>query len=131
MQQRQMSRSMCAPIIAAWLLAMSAPVAAQSWIRLLKNTPAERFDAEDIKLFLDASKKALSDTPAGEPVVWKNPASGSGGELKVVKSFAWRDHPCRRLRVTSETAERKGSNTFDLCEVGGKWKVVSPSELKR
>ena len=120
------------PIIACGLVALCAPAAAQNWIGLLKNTPAERFNDEDIRLFLDASKKALgSDTPAGESVQWRNPVSGSRGELKVVKLFTWQSHPCRQIRVTSEAGDRKGSNVLNLCQVEGKWKVLSASELKR
>ena len=120
-----------APIVAAWLLIMGVPAAAQNWIGLLKNTPAEHFNEEDLKLFLDASRKALSDTPAGETVKWQNPVSGSRGELKVIKLFTWQDHPCRQLRVSNETIDRKGSSTLNLCQVAGKWKLLSPSELKK
>ena len=120
-----------APVAAAGLVALCAPAAAQNWIGLLKNTPAERFNDEDIKLFLDASKKALGDTPAGESVKWQNPVSGARGELKVVKLFTWRDHPCRQIRVTSEVVDRKGSSVLNLCQVEGKWKVLSSSELKK
>lgn len=120
-----------ASIVAACLVAVSVPAPAQNWVGLLKNTPAEQFNEEDLKLFLDASRKALSDTPAGESVKWQNPQSGSGGELKVLKQFTWHDNPCRQLRVSSETVDRKGNSTLNLCQVAGKWKLLSPSELKR
>ena len=120
-----------APIIAAWLVLLCVPAAAQNWVGLLKNTPAENFNEEDLKLFLDASRKALNDTPAGETVTWQNPVSGSRGELKVIKLFTWQDHPCRQIHVSNETFDRKGSNTLNLCKVVDKWKLVSPSELKR
>ena len=120
-----------APIVAAWLVLPCVPAAAQNWVGLLKNTPAENFNEEDLKLFLDASRKALNDTPAGETVKWQNPVSGSRGELKVIKLFTWQDHPCRQIRVSNETVDRKGSNTLNLCQVVDKWKLLSPSELKR
>ncbi|HEX6018614.1 MAG TPA: RT0821/Lpp0805 family surface protein [Burkholderiaceae bacterium] len=114
------------------LLALAcAPAMAQNWIGLLKDTPAERFDDEDIKLFLDASRKALTEAKAGEGVGWQNPASGSRGELKVLKTFDWQTNPCRQLRVTSETVDRKGSTVLNLCNVQGKWKVLSPSQVKK
>ena len=62
------------------------PAAAQNWIGLLKNTPAENFNEEDLKLFLEASRKALNDTPVGGTEKWQNPVTGSGGEVKVVKT---------------------------------------------
>jgi len=115
----------------AVLALLGGSAAAQNWVGLLKNTPAERFTDEDRRLFLDASSKALSDTPAGQSVQWQNPASGSRGELKVMKVFTWRDLPCRQLRITSETTDRKGSSVLNLCQVEGQWKLVSPSELKK
>jgi hypothetical protein len=120
-----------APIVAAWLVLLCVPAAAQNWVGLLKNTPAENFNEEDLKLFLDASRKALNDTPAGETVNWQNPVSGSRGELKVVKLFTWQDHPCRQIRVSNETVDRKGSNTLNLCKVVDKWKLLSPSDLNK
>jgi surface antigen len=120
-----------APIVAAWLLVMCVPAAAQNWVGLLKNTPAEHFNEEDLKLFLDASRKALNEAPAGETVKWQNPVSGSGGELKVLRVFSWHDYPCRQIRVASYTVDRKGNSTLNLCQVTGKWKLLSPSELKK
>ena len=43
-------------LIALALAAASTTAAAQNWIGLLKNTPAERFEEEDIRLFLDAAR---------------------------------------------------------------------------
>ena len=119
-----------APIVLAWLLALCMPAAAQNWIGLLKNTPAENFNEEDLKLFLEASRKALNDTPAGGTEKWQNPVTGNGGELKVVKLFNWQDNPCRQIRVSNYTVDRKGSNTLNLCQVVGKWKLLSPSQVK-
>ena len=118
-------------IIAAGLIALCASAVAQNWVGLLKNTPAELFNEEDLRLFLEASKKALGDTPAGESVKWQNPVSGARGELKVIKLFTWHDHSCRQIRVSSEAGDRKGNNVLNLCQVEGKWKVLSASELKR
>src|SRR5262249_40550293 len=56
-------RIVLAPIVAAGCIALCAPAAAQNWIGLMKNTPAERFNEEDIQLFLNAAKKTLNDTP--------------------------------------------------------------------
>ena len=116
---------------AAALTLACAGAAAQNWVGLLKNTPAERFNEEDLRLFLDAAKKALGDTPAGESVKWQNPVSGSRGELKVIRTFTWQDHPCRQIRVTSETTDRKGNNVLNLCNVAGQWKLLSPSQAKK
>jgi hypothetical protein len=47
-----------------------------------------------------------------------------------VKLFTWQDNPCRQIRVSNYTVDRKGSNTLDLCQVVGKWKLLSPSQVK-
>ena len=124
-------RLLITTVLAAVCTLGSFAAAAQNWVGLLKNTPAEHFNEEDLKLFLDASRKALNEAPAGETVKWQNPLSGSGGDLKVLKVFNWHDYPCRQIRVTSYTVDRKGNNTLNLCQVTGKWKLLSPSELKK
>jgi len=123
----RLHRAACAVVF----VLLAVPAAAQNWVGLLKNTPAERFNEEDLKLFLEASRKALGDAKAGESITWQNPVSGSRGELKVIKTFTWQDLPCRQLRVTSETTDRKGSSVLNLCNVQGQWKLLSPSELKK
>ena len=51
-------------LIVVMLAALCAnPALAQNWIGLLKNTPAERFDEEDLRLFLDMGRKALNEAP--------------------------------------------------------------------
>jgi len=120
-----------APIVAALLVVLCMPAAAQNWIGLLKNTPAENFTEEDLKLFLDASRKALNEMPAGTSEKWQNPVTGSGGELKVLKLFTWQDHPCRQINVANHTIDRRANNTLNLCQVSGKWRLMSPSELKQ
>jgi surface antigen len=126
-----MKRLARAPIVAALLVVTCMPVTAQNWIGLLKNTPAENFTEEDLKMFLDASRKALNETATGQTEKWQNPVTGSGGEIKVIKLFTWQDHPCRQIRVNNYTVDRKGNNTLNLCQVTGKWRLMSPSELKQ
>ena len=118
-------------LLAIIITAAIPPALAQNWVGLLKNTPAENFTEEDLKLFLDASRKALNDTPAGGTEKWQNPVTGSGGQLKVMKLFTWQDHPCRQIHVNNYTVDRKGNNTLNLCQVSGKWRLLSPSELKQ
>jgi surface antigen len=124
-------RIVLAPIVAAGCIALYAPAAAQNWIGLMKNTPAERFNEEDIQLFLNAAKKTLNDTPEGSTVKWENPATGSHGDMTVVKDFTWHDQPCRHVRVNSVSGDRSGTTNPRLCKVDGKWRAVSSAELKR
>jgi surface antigen len=118
------------PVAAAIALA-GAPALAQNWLGLMRNTPAERFNDEDMRLFNDSLDKALGATPAGQSVRWENPKSENRGEIKVVKTFTWQEHACRELRITNQSGDRKGDSLLNLCRVDDKWRAVSPSELKR
>jgi len=112
-------------------LCVSAPAAAQVWIPMLKNTPAERFDDEDLKLFLDAARKTLNEAPENQPVTWQNPATRHSGELTVLRSFEWQGRPCKEVRVRHQADGRKSDNNSSLCRVDGKWRLVAPSQLKK
>lgn len=119
-------------ILVVCLAAAALPVAAQSQLYgTLKGTPAEVFDDEDRRLFREASNKALNEAAVDEVVRWENPKTQSHGELTVLSTFEWKKAPCRKLRVSNEARERKATNEFNFCHVGKKWKVVSPSELKK
>lgn len=120
-----------AGIAALAFAAAVAPAQAQNWSGLLKNTPAEKFNDEDMRLFGEAARKALNDAAVGESVSWQNPATQSRGELKVLKVFTWKDQPCRQVRVKNEVHERKATNSLNMCRVADKWRMVSPSELKK
>jgi surface antigen len=113
-------------------LTAAAPAAAQQgWIALMRNTPAEQFDDEDIKLFIDAARKAIAETPEQGTVSWDNPKTKSAGSVTVVKVFTWQNHPCRKLKIVSEARGRKGTNSMSLCQVEEKWRVVTDSQLAK
>jgi surface antigen len=117
----------------ALLLALTAgPAAAQEgWISLFRNTPAEKFDDEDIRLFIDATRKALSDTPEKGTVSWENPKSKNRGDVTVQSVFTWREHPCRKLQIVNEARGRKGTTKLNLCRVDEKWRAVTQSDLAK
>jgi len=81
--------------------ALAAPgAAAQNWVTLLKNTPAESFDDEDLRLFLDTARKALDGgAPENQPLGWENPKSRNRGEITVLRSFEWKGRSCKEVRV--------------------------------
>jgi surface antigen len=117
-------------LLVAIVLALAASAAtAQNWIGLLKNTPAERFDEEDIRLFLDASRKALNEAAENQPQSWENPKTRARGEITVLKSFESKGRPCKEVRVRNEAQGRKGDNKLNLCKVDGKWRLLSASQL--
>ena len=109
----------------------SPMAAAQNWIGLLKNTAAERFDDEDLRIFMDTGRKALSESADNETLRWENPKTRARGEFTVVRRFEWKTHPCRELKVHNEAQGRKGDSTFNLCQVDGKWRLLSTSQAKK
>lgn len=118
----------------ALLLALAAvPVVAQEgWIALFRNTPAEKFDDEDIQLFIGATRQALSDaTPEHGKVSWANPKTSNRGDVTVQQVFTWQQHPCRKLEILNEAKGRKGTKTMSLCQVEGKWRAVTASQLAK
>ena len=110
--------------------ALSATASAQNWIGLLKNTPAERFDEEDIRLFLDVARKALDESPVGQTLSWDNPKTRARGELAVLRDFESKGRTCRDLRVRNEVPGRKGDTRLSFCKVEGKWRLLSGAQKK-
>jgi surface antigen len=111
--------------------ALGPAASAQNWVGILKNTPAERFDEEDLRLFLDASRKALSDAPDNQPQSWENPKTRARGEITVLKSFESKGLPCKEVRVRNEAQGRKSDNKLNLCKKDDKWRLLGASQLKK
>ena len=111
---------------------LAAPgAAAQNWVTLLKNTPAESFDDEDLRLFLDTARKVLDGgTPENQPVTWENPKSRNRGEMTVLRSFDSKGRACKEVRVRNESRGRKSDNRRILCKVDERWRLVSEAQLK-
>ena len=113
------------------LVAASPMVAAQNWVGLLKNTPAERFDEEDLRIFMDTGRKALAEAADNETVKWENPKTRARGEITVVRRFEWKSLPCREVRVYNEAQGRKGNSTFHLCRADGRGRALAPSQVPK
>ena len=113
------------------LALVAAPVAAQNWVGLLKNGPAERFDEEDLRIFMDTARKVLAEGKDNEKVSWSNPKSSARGDITVLRSFEWKANPCKEVRIQNQAQGRKGDVTFGMCSVDGKWRVLSSSQMKK
>lgn len=112
--------------------ALAVPAAsAQNWVALLKNTPAESFDDEDLRLFLDTARKVLDGgAPENQPVTWENPKSRNRGEMTVLRNFESQGRSCKEVRVRNESRGRKSDNRRILCKVDERWRLVSEAQLK-
>jgi surface antigen len=118
-------------LFAAMLAAASSCALAQNWVGLLKNTPAERFDDEDLRIFMETARKALAEGRVDDKLSWENPKTRARGDVTVLRTFEWKKHPCREIKVHNEAQGRKGDNNFNLCQVDGKWRLLSSSQVKK
>ena len=118
-------------IIGMALALADTPALAQNWVSLLKNTAAERFDEEDLRLFMENARKALAEGADGQTLSWDNPKTRARGDVTVQPRFEWKSHPCKAVHVRNEAQGRKGASDWNLCQVDGKWRVLSSSELKK
>ena len=89
------------------------------------------FDEEDLRLFMENARKALDEGKENQTLSWENAKTRARGEVTVVRLFDWNKLPCREVRITNETPGRKGTNTRHLCQVDGKWRLVSASQLRK
>ena len=118
-------------IFALVIAAVAAPAAAQNWVRLLKNTHAERFAEEDLRLFLDNARKTLAEGKVNETSSWENPKTRARGEITVLRNFESKGLPCKEVRMHNEAQGRKNTSELSLCQVEGKWRLLSSSQLKK
>lgn len=113
----------------ALALFYACPFAATAgWVGLLKNTPAEQFQDEDIRMFLDSAKQVLEAPGPAQTVSWANPGTGAGGRFKVLSESVAKDGaPCKRVRVgVYATKAPEKSATYTACKgPDGRWKLVS------
>jgi surface antigen len=124
------SRLIVAAAVGLLLVAASTSAAAQAGIGVLKDTPADNFNEEDMRLFSDAMQRALDTTPADPAgIAWANPKTTAHGRVTNEASFTWRSYDCRRLLIENEARGQTSHNQFNLCRVEGRWRAVSPSEL--
>src|SRR5204862_1466019 len=120
-------------LLPAFSLAMSFLISTTAWGfnmgPLFKDSAASEFDDEDIEMFIQAFRKAASETPVGETVNWENPATTASGSIQVKKEFELSGHPCRTLTVKNQAKGRMGKFTGSVCRnAEGKWKAVSKQQ---
>jgi hypothetical protein len=110
------------------LLALAPLALAQNWAGVLKNTPAERFDEEDLRIFMDLAGKALDQGKENETLSWDNPKTRARGDMTVLRNFESKGRTCRELRVRNEVPGRKGDTKLSFCQVDGKWRLLSAEQ---
>jgi surface antigen len=114
--------------LAAVALALVSTAASAQFVALLKNSPAELFDDMDLRIFLDTARRVLDDGAEDKPVAWKNPDTGHGGEMTVLKRYESNGRKCQRIRVRNEAQGRKSDMQHNLCMVDGRWRLVGDTK---
>jgi surface antigen len=123
-----MMRSWARQTLAVGLALACSVASAAGWVAVLKNSAAESFQEEDLRLFLDTAVKTLDSDGPRDPVDWSNPATGAGGSFRVVGDApAVNGAPCRRLRVSVYAPKyQKSTSTWTVCKSAeGRWRLAS------
>jgi len=118
-------------LFAVLIAAATPPALSQNWVGLLKNTPAERFEEEDLRLFMDTGRKALNEGQDNQKLSWENPKTRARGDITVLRSFESKGRPCKEVQLHNEAGGRKGDSKLSLCQVEGKWRLLSAEQLKK
>lgn len=117
------ARAVFVPLLV--VLAVASPAAmALNWVPLLKNSPAERFDEEDLQMFLATARKTVNEAPDNQTMSWENPDTKHHGDFTILKTFQKDGRNCKRVRVRNEADGRKASSVVDACQVGSKWRLI-------
>ena len=116
-------------LIGASLVIACTAAAATGWVMLLRNTAAEKFQDDDLQMFLEAGRKALNSEGPPQTVEWANPANGTGGSFLVLGDSTRNGMPCRRVRFASYAPgypnPPKSTTTWTLCKAAdGRWKLA-------
>jgi surface antigen len=117
-----------------WLalaLLFVASAASAQFVALLQNSPAQLFDDEDLRLFLDAARKALDDGAVDQKYPWQNAKNGHRGEFTVVSKFESQGRTCKRIGVHNEAQGRKSDMRHNLCVVDGRWRLLGDMKKEK
>lgn len=102
--------------------AAGASLGAYAGGRLFASLPVD--DQRQAQL---AQAEALETAPSGQPVTWRNPDTGTAGEVRVQPAFADADGgPCRNFAHRIDVDGRQQSVAGTACrQTDGSWQVVA------
>jgi len=128
-RRRMPMRGYFVPLLVV-LAAVSPGAMALNWVPLLKNSPAERFDDEDLQMFLNTARKTVNEAKDNQTVSWENPDTKHHGDFTILKSFQKDGRNCKRVRVRNEADGRKATSVVDACQIDGKWRLIGAPQRK-
>ena len=118
-------------LLAAAFAFASPPAAALNWIPLMKNTAFERFDEDDLEMFIQNGRKALNTAPENQVMSWENPDTKAGGDFTVLKTWQKDGRTCKQVRVRTHASGRKGNSVVSACKIDNKWKLIGAPQKAR
>lgn len=116
-------RKFLIPLLVA-LAAVSPTATALNWMPVLKNSPGERFDDEDLQLFITTARKTVNEAPDFQTVSWENPDTKHRGNFTILKTFKKDGRTCKQVRVHTEADGRQATSMVDACQIDGKWRLI-------
>ena len=102
----------------------AGPALALNWMPVLKNSPGERFDDEDLQLFITTARKTVNEAPDFQTVSWENPDTKHRGNFTILKTFKKEGRTCKQVRVHTEADGRQATSMVDACQIDGKWRLI-------
>lgn len=111
-------------LLAAWL---PAGVLAAGEVAALRDTVIAQFTEQDQRLMMASVDAALAAPDDGEPLHWKNDATGASGSVTPLNRLTWDGLACRRLKIANRYRTMAGEGVYRFCEKPkGQWKLVGP-----
>jgi hypothetical protein len=116
-----------------WVLGLALgmvciPAGAAGWIKLLAKTPAEKFEEDDLRMFLETARDTLNAEGPPKTVQWSNEKNQTGGTFLVVGESTRNGLPCKRIRFSTYAPGYPNppttSTTWTACKVDGRWKLA-------
>jgi surface antigen len=97
---------------------------------VLKNSPGERFDDEDLQLFIKTARRTVTEAADKQTVSWENPDTKHRGDFTVLKTFKKDGRTCKQVQVRTEADGRKATSVVDACQIDGKWRLIGAPQKK-
>jgi len=111
------------------LAAIGSPADAQMG-PLARNSPYERFNDKDTRIFEEYRNKALDEAPDQQTMSWENPDTKHRGDFTILKTVKKDGNTCREMRMRTEADGRKGDAVLNWCKIDGKWRLLGQSQMQ-
>jgi surface antigen len=97
----------------------------QGSLGFLLDSPVARFTSEDKEMLRSAARELLDSAAKPGERVWKNPATGHHGKVKLLGAFHSSDgRDCRRLQLDNFADGLESSSRYSVCRDASKqWRL--------